>query len=61
MNRLEPLSLLHEIGIGQDNKVHITDTVKILVVNLSESLGRAIRTAIIGNKLIIAISGHLKA
>ena len=60
MEGLQTFCLFHEIGIGQDDEVHIADAVKVLVVDLAKSLGRMKTATIEGHKLITAVAKHLE-
>ena len=56
----QTFGLFHKAFIGEDNEVHIADTVKILVFHLADSLCCAIGTAVVGYKLIILVTHCLE-
>ena len=54
MNGLQPLSLTQEIGVSQDDIVHVAHTVQVLVFDFPESLGLTKGTAVEGNESVVA-------
>ena len=61
MKGFQAFGLRHKVGIGQNNEIHVSDPMKILIVNLSNSLGRTIGGTIECDEFVPRITKHLEA
>ena len=60
MEFFQPFGLRHEAFVGQDEEVHVTNPMKVLVFSLLKCLCRAIRAAVEGDEGIVAVAHYLK-
>ena len=60
MKVFQPLGLAHKVRISQNNEIHVSNPVKVLILDLPESFNRVIIVPIKGDELIVWISVHLK-
>ena len=61
VNRLDTFSLRNKIRIRQDDEIHVTDTMKVLIVDLSDGFCRLIGAPIESNELVFVVTHHLEA